>query len=80
MIKINQTYVYKTEECYLHYFGNRQQATARFRLPTDKKYEVEIMDFWEMTMNKLGDTFSGIVKVPLPPKPYIAVRAKIPGK
>ncbi len=72
-----QTYLYKTGEYYLHYFGNSQQAAAKLRLPTDKEYEIEIIDVWEMTIKKLDDSFSGEVEVPLPQKPYMAVRAKV---
>jgi len=72
-----QTYLFQTDAYYLHYYGNSQQAAAVLRLPAGKEYEVEIIDAWEMTIHKLEGLFSGVVEVPLPQKPYMAVRVKV---
>jgi hypothetical protein len=50
-----QTFLYKTGEYYLHYYGNSQKAAAERRL---------------------AGTFSGDVEIPMPEKPYMAVRAR----
>ncbi len=70
-----QTYLYKGESFYLHYYGNSQQASALLFLHENKKYEIEVIDTWNMTIEKLEGYFSGKTQITLPEKPYIAVRA-----
>jgi len=72
-----QTYLFQSDAYYLHYYGNSQQASAVLQLPADKEFEVEIIDAWEMTIHKLEGLFSGDFEVPLPQKPYMAVRVKV---
>jgi hypothetical protein len=70
-------YLYSGDRSYyLYYYGNSQQSAARLRLPEDKQYRVEVIDAWGMTMDELEGNFSGECLVPLPQKPYIAVRAR----
>lgn len=69
-----ETYLFKGEEFFLHYYGISQQAMALLKLPEDKEYTVEVIDAWEMTVQKMEGTFSGQTEVPLPQKPYMAVR------
>lgn len=61
-------------EYYLYYFGVHQPAEWTFDLPPGKKYQVEVIDTWEMTITPLKGTFEGKFKVELPGKPYLAVR------
>ncbi|WP_211341794.1 DUF5060 domain-containing protein [Ulvibacterium marinum] len=71
-----ETYLYKEQDYFLFYYGNSQQASARLKLAKDKKYSVEIIDAWNMTVEKLEDEYSGTVEIPLPQqRPYMAVRA-----
>ncbi|MBT4498110.1 MAG: DUF5605 domain-containing protein [Gemmatimonadetes bacterium] len=61
-------------EYYLAYFGFRQPVEKRFTLPDDASYRIEVIDTWEMTIDQLDGTYSGKVEVPLPGKPYTAIR------
>jgi len=70
-----RTNLSKGDDYFLHYFGNSQQASALLRLSEDKKYRVEIIDAWNMTIRPLEDQFSGFAEIPLPQKPYMAIRA-----
>lgn len=70
-----QTFLYKTNNYYLHYFGNSQQAAASFNLPKSEKFKLEVIDAWEMTITPVEGTFNGWIEIPLPGKPYMAVRA-----
>ena len=72
-----ETYLYKSDEYFLHYFGNSQQASAILHLSKDKKYIVEIIDAWEMTTTKLEKEYSGTTEIELPQKPYMAIRARV---
>lgn len=68
------TYLYKNEAYFLHYYGNTQQASAILNLAEDKNYSIEIIDVWEMTIEKLNGLYSGTTEVDLPQKPYMAIR------
>ena len=70
-----ETYLIKDNEFYLHYYGNSQQAMARINLPKDKKFRLEVIDAWNMTITPVEGEFSGRAEIPLPGIPYIAVRA-----
>ena len=62
------------EDCQLIYTGFNQPSFRTFSLSRKKKYEVEIIDTWEMTIVKLEGTFTGDFKVDLPGKPYICIK------
>jgi hypothetical protein len=70
-----ETYLIKDKEFYLHYFGNSQQAKARLYLPEDVKFRLEVIDAWNMTVTLVEGEYCGMTEIPLPGKPYIAVRA-----
>ncbi|MDX2197332.1 MAG: DUF5060 domain-containing protein [Cytophagales bacterium] len=70
-----ETYLYKDKDYVLYYIGNSQQSGARLYLSDKANYKVEIIDVWNMTITQAQGTFTGNVEVPLPGKPYIAVRA-----
>ncbi len=61
-------------EYYLFYFGVHQPAEHTFNLPEGNKYQVDVIDTWEMTATPLEGVFEGRFKVELPGKPCLAVR------
>jgi len=61
------------------YFSFAQPAKRSFMLPPDKKYEIEVIDTWNMTIEKLEGTYSGRVEIKLPGRPYVAVRFTMVG-
>jgi hypothetical protein len=63
-------------EYYLHYFGNTQSARRFIDLPEDVEFSIETIDAWEMTITPLEGSYSGRCEVPLPGKPYIALRIR----
>jgi hypothetical protein len=71
-----KTYLFTEDRSYfLHYYQNHQQASAKLRLPDDKRFKVDVIDAWNMTVVPQEGVFSGEVLVPLPQRPYMAVRA-----
>jgi len=62
------------DDYFLFYFGERQHAERDIALPENKKYEIEIIDTWNMTITKVNGLYSGNTTVKLPSKPYIALR------
>lgn len=62
---------------YLVYLGNCTQSVYYYiDLPEENDYEIEVIDTWDMTVEKQEGTYSGRSKVDLPGKPYIAIKAK----
>jgi len=57
----------------LHYFGRHQPSSVTFKLP-EGEFCAEILDTWEMTITPVGGTFRDHLIIPLPGKPYLAVR------
>jgi hypothetical protein len=66
----------KVGSYYLFYFGYDQPNKWSFELPTEAKFQAEIIDTWEMTITPVQGTFSGKFELPLPGKPYQAVRLR----
>ena len=60
----------------LKYYYQRCQAEDNFRLPENKKYNIEIIDTWNMTRTLAYKEQSGKVKIKLPGRAYMAVLAR----
>lgn len=60
----------------LVYLGIHRPIAKDIELPAGNSYSIEVIDTWEMTITPLEGTFSGKVRVPLPGKPYIALRIR----
>ena len=65
-----------SEEDYLVYFGDRQPALHLMEFPSNETYEVTVIDTWNMTARTLEKEYSGYSLIPLPSKPYMALRIK----
>lgn len=63
-------------EYLLYYFGSSQPSYRRFLLDPSVRYTVDIIDTWEMTIDRLEGTYSGRFRIELPGKQYIAVRLR----
>jgi hypothetical protein len=61
---------------FLCYFGVHQPGVWTFDLPAGNRYEIDIIDTWEMTIHWLEGVFEGKTQVALPGKPYMAVRIR----
>ena len=72
-----ENYLIKDNEYYLYYYGNSQQAKARIYLPKKLKFKLEVIDTWNMTVTPIDGLFSGQTEIPLPGRPYLAVRARV---
>jgi hypothetical protein len=58
---------------YLTYFGNRQPSQITFTLP-EGRYQADIIDTWEMTIEPLNAPVENGTTITLPGKPFMAVR------
>jgi len=66
-------------EFYLWYFGEQQPNEQSFNLPRYRQYAVDIIDAWNMTITPIDSLFESDFTLPLPGKPFIAVRIKNAG-
>jgi len=79
----------KEGEYYLYYLGYSQPAELYLALPPGGPYSIDIIDTWNMTINRIQGEFLGVstikslntpwewegmVKIQMPGKPYIALR------
>ena len=63
-------------EYYLFYFGFYQPSFRIFRMPEGIDLAVDVIDTWNMTVEKLSGVFSGEFRIDLPGRQHIAVRMR----
>lgn len=61
-------------EYLIYYFGFNQPAYREFNLRAGDRYTVDVIDTWNMTIDRLDGTYEGSFRVELPGRQYIAVR------
>ena len=59
----------------IHYLGICQPKYRMLVLPEDGRFEVEIIDTWNMTVTSAG-IHSGAARIDLPGNQYMAIRVK----
>ena len=59
----------------LKYFYLMCPAYYSLQLPEGKKYRVQVIDTWNMTVTDAAEEASGAIRVELPGRPYMAVLA-----
>ncbi len=62
------------DEYFLLYHGIDQPAYQVLELPEGKRYRIDIIDTWEMTVTPAPGVYEGHCRVELPGKQYIALR------
>ncbi len=60
---------------FLYYYGFMRPSFRDFALDESSRYEVHVLDTWEMTDTCAG-IYSGKFRVKLPAKPYMAIQIK----
>ncbi|UVJ41367.1 DUF5605 domain-containing protein [Arthrobacter sp. CJ23] len=60
----------------LSYFGFNQPTYRNFVMPAGRKYVVDIIDTWNMTIDTLPGTVEGRFRVELPGRQFVAVRIR----
>ena len=59
---------------FLYYFGFFKPAFRTYELPDNCTYAIELIDTWNMTIEKLPSTYSGSIRIDMPEKQYMAIR------
>jgi hypothetical protein len=62
------------DEYYLYYFGFNQPRFRNFSRKPGIKYQVEVIDTWNMTIEKLPGSYEGEFHIELPGRQFMAVR------
>lgn len=60
----------------LFYFGVHQPAFQWITLPENGRFQIDIIDTWEMTITSAGADFNGRVRLELPAKEGMAIRIR----
>jgi hypothetical protein len=58
----------------LVYFGFGRPRFRSVSLPADSDWRVDVIDTWNMTVDALPDTYRGRCTIPLPGRPFMALR------
>jgi hypothetical protein len=64
---------YNNNGYYLFYFGMHQPAARDFNL-SDGNYQIDVIDTWNMTIEKVAEAATGTTRVQLPTRIYMAIR------
>jgi hypothetical protein len=60
----------------VHYFGSSQPRVKTITVPEGVRAYIDVIDSWEMTVTTLEGTYVGTVAIPLPGKPFMAIRVR----
>lgn len=61
---------------FLYYFGFFRPSFRTYDLAEGCIYEIELIDTWNMSIEKLPGTYAGSIRIDMPEKQYMAVRMK----
>lgn len=64
------------QDFFLYYYGFSRPLYRNYKLPKGKKYKLELIDTWNMTIEKLPNIYKGNIKIKIGGKQYLAVRMK----
>lgn len=59
---------------YLVYFGDSRPSFRELKLDESNTFTIDLIDTWNMTVERLPGEYSGAFRIPLPGKPYYALR------
>ena len=68
-------YAHIGTDCYLHFYDTRPAARDTLRLPEDRKYTIQLIDTWNMTMETVAEGVSGTYVAQLPSRENMALLA-----
>ena len=68
--------LHKEDEYYLYYYGFSRPLYRNYTLPDKKKYKLELIDTWNMTIRELPEVYEGKIRIKMGARQYMAVRMK----
>ena len=63
----------KGDDYFILYLARHQPRFRDFNLP-EGSFRIDIIDTWNMTIDRFADSVTGEIRVELPRKKYLAVR------
>lgn len=64
------------DEFFLYYYGFSRPLYRNYTLPAGKKYKLELIDTWNMTIEELPEIYEGKIRIKMGARQYMAVRMK----
>ena len=64
------------EEFFLYYYGFSRPMYRNYVLPEGKKYKLELIDTWNMTVEELLEVYEGKIRIRMGARQYMEVRMK----
>lgn len=64
------------EEFFLYYYGFSRPMYRNYVLPEGKKYKLELIDTWNMTVEELLEVYEGKIRIRMGARQYVEVRMK----
>lgn len=64
------------EEFFLYYHGFSRPMYRNYVLPEGKKYKLELIDTWNMTVEELLEVYEGKIRIRMGARQYMEVRMK----
>ena len=64
------------EEFFLYYYGFSRPMYRNYVLPEGKKYKLELIDTWNMTVEELPEVYEGKIRIRMGARQYMEVRMK----
>ncbi|GAA4983716.1 DUF5605 domain-containing protein [Yinghuangia aomiensis] len=62
------------DEYLLYYFGFNRPSFRHVNMPSGRSYHIDVIDTWNMTVDRLPGTYAGTVRIDLPGREFIALR------
>lgn len=68
--------LHKENEYFLYYYGFSRPLYRNYTLPTGKKYRIELIDTWNMSIEELPEIYEGKIRIKMGARQYMAARMK----
>lgn len=68
--------LHEGEKFFLYYYGFFRPLYRNYTLPEGKKYRIELIDTWNMTVEELPEVYEGKIRIKMGAQQYMAVRMK----
>ena len=65
---------HNSDDYFLVYQGRQQPRFRKVNLPESGSYQIDIIDTWNMTIDRFADAAVGTINVELPRQKYLAIR------
>jgi hypothetical protein len=66
---------YSGSDYFLFYYGMHQPGSRNFNIP-EGSFMIDVIDTWNMTIENVAEAATGMIKVDLPGRKYMAIRIK----